>query len=233
MASSDVRNSKFDMKTGSLAYEIYEAAPQSSPTTPPVGLVVVIQEIFGVNSHIRDVTDRFAKEGYLAWAPAYFDPIEKGVELGYGESSFPKGRELITKLGFDNAVAITRACAEEMKKREPGLKLATVGFCWGGSVAWLSATRIGEPLVNHAVSYYGRMAIDFRNEKPMAPVMAHWGEHDPSIPMENVCLFEQAQPSVRSFTYDAGHGFNCDQRDHFDAVAAAAAWKRTLEFIGS
>src|SRR4051812_41912865 len=98
MGSSDVRNSKFGMKTGSLAYEVYEAKPAASA----VGLVLVIQEIFGVNSHIRDVTDRFAKEGFLAWAPAYFDPIERGVELGYDPASFPKGAELVKKLGFDN-----------------------------------------------------------------------------------------------------------------------------------
>lgn len=221
---------RFELSSGPLSFAVYEAEPAS----PPKGLVLVIQEIFGVNSHIRDVADRFSREGFLAWAPAYFDPVERGVELGYDADAFPRGRDLVAKLGFENAVEITRATAREMKSRHPGLSLATVGFCWGGSIAWLSATRIGPPDVDRAVSYYGRhAAADFRNERPRIPALLHWGETDPSIPMENVRAMERAHPTVPSHVYAAGHGFNCDQRESYDEAAAKIAWQRTLKFLGN
>lgn len=211
-------------------FGVFEARP--APGAAIHGGIVLIQEIFGVNGHIRDLARRYAERGFLTWAPAYFDHIEKGVELGYDPEVFPKARELVSKLGWDQAVEDTRLTAEGLRRELPASRngIATVGFCWGGSVAWLSATRLGET-INAAVGYYGRQIWDFRNEAPTVPVLLHYGEHDHGIPMSNVNDVKQAHPEIPVYTYDAGHGFNCDQRKDFSPQASKLADERTMGFL--
>lgn len=191
---------------------------------PPRAGLVVIQEIFGVNPHIRSVAEGFAAEGYAVVAPAYFDLIESGVELGYDDAGVAKGRELIAKLGLEAALDITDAATEALKD---SARIGTVGYCWGGTVALLAALRLGLP----SVSYYGARNAPFLSETPKAPVMFHFGEHDASIPPERVQQHREMMPQMETFTYPAGHGFNCDVRADYDAASAALARERTLRFF--
>lgn len=194
------------------------------PAAAPRGALVVIQEIFGVNAHIRSVADGFAGEGYAVLAPALFDALEHGVELGYDAEGIGKGRELITRLGLEKALDMTGAVAEALA----GLgKVGTVGYCWGGTVALLAALRLGLP----SASYYGARNVPFLTEKPKAPVIFHFGERDASIPPEMVEKHRQLLPQMPLHVYPAGHGFNCDVRADFDPKSAALARTRTLAFF--
>ena len=200
------------------------AAWLAEPTDKPHGAVIVIQEIFGVNAHIRSVVDGFASEGYVALAPAYFDPIEAGVELDYDATGIARGRALIARLGLEAATAITAAVATTLGCHG---KVGTVGYCWGGTVALLAALRLGLP----SASYYGARNVPFLQETPRASVIFHFGERDASIPPEMVALHREHLPQMPLHTYPAGHGFNCDVRADFDAPSAALARQRTLEFF--
>lgn len=199
---------------------------RADPGAAPLGALVVVQEIFGVNAHMRSVVDGYAAAGYVAVAPAFFDPVERGVELGYGQDGFAKGRELVNALGIDAAVAIVDATARML--RGEGHKVGVVGFCWGGTIAFLSATRLGLP----AVAYYGARDVPFLDEPLRAPAMFHFGEHDKSIPHADVELHRRKLPQAEVFTYPAGHGFNRDVDPHvYDADSARLARTRTLDFF--
>lgn len=201
----------------------YRAEPDGSAKA---GLVVV-QEIFGVNSHIRSVADSYAAEGFTVLAPAMFDRVEPGIELGYTPEDIEQGREVRAKINHDDAVMDVAACVNAL--RGEGLKVAVVGYCWGGSLAWNAATRMDG--VSVAVGYYGGMIPDMVDEQPKAPVLLHFGETDASIPMEGVEKVIAAHPDVPVHVYPAGHGFNCDARGSFDAESAALARERTLAFF--
>ena len=203
------------------AFTAYLARPAGKPRA---GLVV-IQEIFGVNSHIRSVTDGFAKDGYLAIAPALFDRVQANVEVGYDPASIAAGREFRAKVSWDDALKDIAAAATQVKSAG---KVGCVGYCWGGSLAWLAATRLDFAA---AVGYYGGQVFDFRAETPRCPIILHFGERDHGIPMEKVEAVKKAHPGVPVHTYPAGHGFNCDQRADFDAAAASLARTRTLELF--
>jgi carboxymethylenebutenolidase len=189
--------------------------------------VVVLQEIFGVNPHIRTVTERLAAAGFVALAPSLFDPVETGVELGYGEAEAQRGVDLRNRLGFDRAVDVV-AAADDLLESE-GLRTGAVGFCWGGSVAFLANTRLGLP----AVSYYGARSVPFLDEPARAPLMFHFGACDKSIPPGDIELHRARQPAARIFVYeDADHAFNRDvDNSHYHAASAALAWQRTLDFL--
>jgi len=204
-------------------FSAYLATP---PGRPRAGLVV-IQEIFGVNSHIRAVTDGFAKDGYLAIAPALFDRVRPGIELGYQPDGIAAGREMRGKVSWDDALKDIAAAARHAGGAG---KIGCVGYCWGGSLAWLAATRLDFAA---AVGYYGGQIFDFRNEAPRCPVLLHFGERDHGIPMEKVEALRQAHPDLPVHLYPAGHGFNCDQRADFDAASAERARMRTLEFFAA
>lgn len=195
------------------------------PAQPAPRALVVVQEIFGVNAHIRAVTDRYAEAGFLALAPALFDPLEPGVELGYDADGVATGRELATALSFDRAVAIVGDAARWL--REAGPAVGVVGFCWGGTVAFLANTRLGLP----AASYYGGRSVPFLVETARAPLLFHFGQRDPIIPPEDVERHRQQQPQATIHVYPAGHGFNCDQRSDYDATSAALAHDRTVAFF--
>ena len=201
------------------------SAWRAEPSGTPRGSIVVIQEIFGVNAHIRSTAEDFATQGYVALAPAYFDVIETGVELGYDTDGIAKGRELITQLGLEAAVDITAAAVRELAKI--GGKVGTVGYCWGGTVALLAALRLGLP----SASYYGARNVPFLQETPRAPVIFHFGERDASIPPEMLALHREHLPQMPLHTYPAGHGFNCNVRADYDAPSAALARQRTLAFF--
>ncbi len=196
------------------------------PGSKPIAAIVVIQEIFGVNEHIREVTDRFAAAGYMAIAPALFDRVGNGIELAYDSDGVAKGRDLKTKADNNSEADVMAAIAHVASSG----KVAVVGFCWGGSLAWRLATR-ADSSIDAAVSYYGGELPSLASRTAHCPVMAHFGIHDASIPEAGAREFAAAQPDVASYFYDAGHGFNCDHRGQYDAAAAEEAWSRTSTFL--
>ena len=199
----------------------YLARPQG----PPRAGLVVGQEIFGVNAHIRQVTDGFAAEGYLAVAPALFDRMERGVELAYDEAGVARGRELGTAMAWETALRDMDAAAETVRT---GAGVAVIGYCRGGSLAWLAACRLD---VQVAVGYYGGQIHEHRGETPGCPIMLHFGERDGIIPAEHVAEIAAAHPEIPIFIYPVGHGFNCDVRADYDPATAGLALERTLAFL--
>ena len=203
-------------------FEAYRADPQATPK----GALVIIQEIFGVNAHIRSVCDGFAADGYAAIAPALFDRLERGVELGYDEPDRERGRGIRGRLDWDDVLKDVKAAADAV--RSAG-KTGVVGYCYGGSVAWLAATRLDFDAV---VSYYGGNVADFAAETPRCPVIMHIGDQDASIPAEKIEIIKNAQPDIPVYIYEGvGHGFNCDERESFNELAATIARQRTLTFL--
>jgi carboxymethylenebutenolidase len=188
---------------------------------------VVVQEIFGVNSHIRKVTDGWAADGYVALAPALFDRVERNVEMGYGPDDIQQGRELRGKISTDDAVRDVRAAVRELA--QAGLRIGVVGYCWGGTLAWLAATRIEG--LSASVGYYGGGIADAAAEAPRCPVMLHFGETDASIPKEHYEKVRRLHPTIPVHVYPAGHGFSCDERGSYDERSARLARERTLAFF--
>ena len=168
----------------------------------------------------------FAADGYAAIAPAVFDRIERGIELDYDDAGKVRGRELRAELGWEGPMADVEAAAGAL---EPLGNVGVVGYCWGGSLAWLAACRLD---VACAVGYYGGQIIGFNDETPRCPVILHFGETDASIPMDDVDAIRAAHPDVPVHVYgDAGHGFNCDRRGSYHAESAKTARARTLAFF--
>lgn len=202
------------------------AAYVAEPEGAPRGGIVLIQEIFGVNSHVRGVCDGFAADGYKVVAPALFDRIERGVETGYSPEEIAAARELKGRMDWDSPLLDIQAATGALS----GLKTGVIGYCWGGSLAWLAATRLDGFAA--AVCYYGGQINDFRDESAKCPVMMHFGTEDASIPMEAVEAIRAAQPDATIHIYEgAGHGFNCEQRGSYDAASAATARERTVAFL--
>jgi len=195
------------------------------------GGVVILQEIFGLNAHIRTLPARFAAAGYYAIAPALFDRAETGVELGYDAAGKTRGLALKAAVDAETLFDVEAAIAEAAKAGP----VAVVGYCWGGSLAWRSAVTL--PGLAAAIAYYGGELPARLNERPNCPLLAHFGARDASIPMEAVDAFTAAQanstPPVTVHVYDADHGFNCDSRAQYDATAATLAFERTLAFLAT
>ena len=215
------RDLAFDTPAGSIGG--WHADPEGAPR----GGLVVVQEIFGLNAHVRSVADGYAAEGYVALAPAFFDPVERGVELEYDHEGFARGRELVAALGFERAVAIVEAAAALL--RAEGLEVAVVGFCWGGTVALLANTRLGLP----AISYYGARNVQFLDEALRAPMQFHFGGRDASIPPEDVERHREAWPQAELHVYPAaGHAFNRDVDIHaHEPESARLAHARMRAFL--
>jgi carboxymethylenebutenolidase len=197
---------------------------QEEPHTPPRGALVVVQEIFGVNAHIRDVCRNFADHGYVSMAPAFFDHFEHDVQLRYDPEGVEHGRELAERLGFERALEDVHTAAAQLTGFG---RVGVVGYCWGGTVAFLANTRLSMP----AVSYYGARTVPFLEERLDAPMMFHFGENDPSIPAEDIDLHREHPDMAEVHVYPAGHGFNCDQRADHEPASAALALERTLGFL--
>ena len=197
------------------------------PAGEPIAGLVVVQEIFGVNAHIRSVVDGWAKDRFLAIAPALFDRIEPGVELAYEGADAQRARSFIPKLDVEKSLLDTKA-AMEYSANATGKKVAAIGYCYGGTIAWLAATRRGSAA---AVGYYGGRIANYAGENPACPVMLHFGLQDAHIPAEEVEMVQSTHPEVEVYWYDAGHGFNCDARSSYNAAAAREARERSLAFL--
>jgi carboxymethylenebutenolidase len=202
------------------------SAYRADPSRAPRGAIVVVQEIFGVNSHIRSVCDGYAADGYVAIAPALFDRTERGVDLGYTPEDIARGRELKAAAATEPALADVAAARDAVSRAG---KVGVIGYCWGGFIAWMAAARLDGFAC--AVPYYGGGMLEAAAERPRCPVMAHFGEQDAHIPAEGVSQFAARHPEAEVFLYPAGHGFNCDQRASYDAAAAKLARERTLAFL--
>ncbi|MGH8813699.1 MAG: dienelactone hydrolase family protein [Advenella sp.] len=188
--------------------------------------IVVLQEIFGVNSHIRDVCDFYAAKGYRVIAPALFDRIEPGVEMGYTAQDVERGKQFKAKVSYEDALKDIEAAAAALSAQK---KIGVVGFCWGGALTWLAACRSGA--FSAASCWYGGGIAQLRDEKAQCPVQMHFGEKDKSIPLSDVEAIRAAQPDVEVCIYDADHGFGCDQRGSYDPFASELARTRTVEFF--
>jgi carboxymethylenebutenolidase len=192
--------------------------------------LVVVQEIFGVNRHMRNVCDRLAGAGYAVICPALFDRTERGVELGYEGTDVARGRELRTKVPAEATLADIEAAAAALRAPGAARKLGIIGYCWGGTVAWWGATRSRSFAA--AVGWYGGGVAAAKDEVPNCPVQLHFGEKDASIPMSDVEAVRAAQPGVEVFVYPgAQHGFGCDERGSYSAADAALAEQRSLAFL--
>ena len=202
---------------------------RADPEGAPLGALVVVQEIFGVNPHVRSVADRFAAKGYIAIAPALFDPVERYVELGYDDAGMQRGIELRAQVGTYRAVAIVGAAAKLLQ--DEGHRVGVVGYCWGGTLAFLANTRFGLP----AVAYYGGRVVDFLGEPLRAPMLFHFGADDAGIPPEAIAKIHLAHPQAPVHVYPgAGHAFNRDiDSTHYHADSAALALRRTLDFFAA
>ena len=203
----------------------YRAEPAGSPRAG----VVVIQEIFGVNAHIREVADDYAAQGYFAIAPALFDRVRPGVELGYDEGAIAEGREIA--FGLDPDVPVRDLEAAVTAAAGAG-KVGVVGYCWGGSLTFLAACKLD---VAAASGYYGGQIVAALEREPglapAAPLILHFGEHDAGIPLDDVDRIRKTFPEVPIHMYDAGHGFNCNHRGSYDEGSCRTARERTLEFF--
>ena len=198
----------------------------AQPNGPPLGGLVIIQEIFGLNNHIKSIADRYAREGYLAAAPALFDRIDKGIELNYESIDIEKGRDLKNATGDElplNDIEAARSIVSAAGK------VGMVGFCWGGTLAWLAACKV--PGFACASSYYGGGIGDLMSFTAKCPVIFHFGRKDHATPLEKVEMIRIAQPDNHVYLYPAGNGFNCDQRRDFEPTSSKIAEERTLELL--
>ena len=201
---------------------------RAEPAGKPKGGIVVVQEIFGVNKHIRDVCDRFAAEGYVAVAPAVFDRLTTpGFESGYSPAEIEHARSFLGKLDWPGMMADIAASIEDMKSAGP---VAVVGYCMGGTAAFIAACRL--PGLAATVGYYGGMIAKFADDKPKCPVMLHFGALDQSIPLSDVEIIKSKQPDIPVHVYDgAGHAFNRDGTPVYHDASAKLAWSRTMDFL--
>ncbi len=202
-------------------------AYKAEPSGTPKGGVVLIQEIFGVNQHIRNLCDQYAAAGYLVIAPALFDRVEPGIEVGYAGDDFNKGRETRGKLENDGIMADVQAAIDEASSAG---KVGVVGYCFGGAVSWMAAT--GCDGVSAASCFYGGGIHGTRDATPKCPVQFHFGDKDGGISLANVHEIKEANPDIPCYVYDdSGHGFCCDERDSFNPGACQRGRERTLDLF--
>jgi carboxymethylenebutenolidase len=205
------------------------SACEARPALHPRGGLVVAQEIFGVTGHIRRVCDRYAAQGYHVVAPAFFDRIGRGIELEYSTEDAKTGRELRSRIGWEQVFADVLAGRERVAHAG---KIAVLGYCWGGTIAWRSATQLENFAA--AVCYYATLIGPYVQEKPRCPVLMHFGERDPLATLEQVGQLRAAHGAeVEIEVYPAGHGFNCDDIPAYHEASAAAALRRTLAFLAA
>ena len=203
------------------------SAYRADPSQAPKGAVVVLQEVFGVNPHIKQIADAFAARGYVAIAPSLFDSIKPGVELGYNDASLAEGVSLMKQVDKERALGEIQAAVDAVKSAG---KVAVVGYCWGGDLAYAAGNNVSG--LACAVGYYGGGIAGDHGAKRKVPTLLHFGENDALIPLEAMTQFRAYRPDVSVFSYPgAGHWFNCDQRDSYQEDAARTALDRTLSWI--
>jgi carboxymethylenebutenolidase len=198
------------------------------PGVPAKGGLVIVQEIHGVNAHIRAVADRYADDGFVVVAPALFDRIERGVELRGSGEDMERAMDLLKSFDIEKGVDDVAAAVQCERCFGNVKKIGVVGYCLGGTLAWLSAARLP---IHAAVGYYGGRIAQYLGERPKAPVMLHFGEQDQHIPQSEIDAIAKAYPEVSIYTYPAGHGFNRDGSAGYSASCATRARTRTLEFL--
>ena len=203
----------------------------AEPAGQPKGAIVVLQEIFGVNSHIRSVADGYAAAGYLAVAPATFHRVKPGVELGYTGDDMQAGMALKAAVEALPAPGVLQDVQAAVDYAAKAGKVGIVGYCWGGLLTWRAAAEVSG--LSAAAPYYGggMTSPEETARKPKVPVLAHFGNNDHWIPLDTIEAFKKAHPEVEVHVYECGHGFNCDQRGSYDAAAAKLARERTLAFF--
>lgn len=203
-------------------------AYRADPASKPKAAIVVIQEIFGVNSHIRNICDRLANEGYVALAPSIFDRIEPNFQSGYSPDEVAVARKFVANPDWPAMLRDTQAAIDAAKSIGP---VGIIGFCLGGSIAYAAATRLTG--LTAAVGYYGGAVVRFADDKPIAPTQLHFGEKDTGIPLSDVETIKAKRPDVEVFVYPgAQHGFGCDERASYDKPSSDLAWQRSLAFFG-
>ena len=211
-----------------MARDGHEFEAWLAPATGTVrGAVVILQEIFGVNSHIRAVTDSYAAAGYLAIAPSLFDRVRRGVDLQYDDAGMQEGRGYVMQIPQEKVMLDIGASLNVV--RHAG-RVAAIGYCWGGTLSYVAACQLP---VAAAVSYYGTRIMANLDKTPRVPVLYHFGSEDKSIPPENIDKIRAADPAGEVHVYPADHGFNCDQRASYHAESAALARSSTLAFLAS
>ncbi len=202
---------------------------RADPAGTPKAAIVVIQEIFGVNSHIRNVCERFAAGGYTAIAPAIFDRIEPNFQSGYMPEEVAVARKFVANPDWAAMLRDTQAAIDAAKAVGP---VGIIGFCLGGSVAYAAATELSG--LSAAVGYYGGAIVRFADDKPKVPTQLHFGEKDSGIPLTDVETIRRKRPDVEIFTYPgAQHGFGCDERASYDQPSSDLAWQRSLAFFAA
>ena len=201
---------------------------RADPGGAPKAAVVVIQEIFGVNHHIRAVCDRLAAEGYVAIAPSVFDRIEPDFQCGYSPDEIANARKFVAHPDWAAMLRDTQAAIDAVRDVGP---VGIIGFCLGGSVAYAAATKLSG--LSAAIGYYGGAIVRFADEKPEVPTQLHFGEKDAGIPLSDVEIIRAKRPDVEIHVYPgAQHGFHCDERASYDKKSADIAWPRSLDFLG-
>ena len=202
-------------------------AYRADPAVKPIGGVVVVQEIFGVNHHIRSVCDRVAAAGYAAVAPALFDRIEPGFESGYSPGEISAAMPFVQNPDFGAFLRDTSAAIGELKSAVP---VSIMGFCLGGTVAFAAACNLDG--LSSAVCYYGGFIAKMADQKPKVPTLMHFGALDAHIPLSDVEIIRQKRPDCDIHVYQgADHGFHCDERGSYNKDAATVAWQRSLDWI--
>jgi carboxymethylenebutenolidase len=200
---------------------------RADPDTTPKAAVVVIQEIFGVNHHIRAVCDRLASEGYVAVAPSIFDRIEPNFTSGYSPDEIAVARQFVANPDWPAMLRDTQAAIDAVKDIGP---VGIIGFCLGGSIAYAAATKLSG--LSAAVGYYGGAIVRFADDKPKVPTQLHFGEKDAGIPLSDVEIIRTKRAEVEVHVYPgAQHGFHCDERASYDKTSADIAWPRSLAFL--
>lgn len=199
------------------------------PADQPKAGLVICQEVFGVNQHIREVADDYAGDGYLAIAPSLFDRVERGVELDYGPDDLDRGRSLRSAIDWDDIARDVAAAVEKLRgELGPDAKVAVIGFAWGGAVAWLAACRLP---IDAAVAYYSGQIFELNDEEPQCPTLLHFGEEDPIVDFDQIEAIRAEHPNVIDHIYPAGHGFNNDHSEDYEDSSARLARSRTVAFL--
>jgi len=203
------------------------AGYRADPATAPRAAVVVIQEIFGVNHHIRAVCDRLASEGYVAIAPAIFDRVERNFQSGYSPDEVAVARKFVVNPDWAAMLRDTQTAINAVRNVGP---VGVIGFCLGGSIAYAAATKLSG--LSAAVGYYGGAIVRFADDKPKVPTQLHFGEKDAGIPLSDVEAIRAKRPDVEIYIYPgAQHGFHCDERASYDKASADIAWPRSMSFF--
>jgi carboxymethylenebutenolidase len=202
--------------------DVYLAQAKGSPK----GGIVLVQEIFGVNSHIKSIADQYASEGYLVGAPSLFDRVGSNILLSYNPEDVAHGKGLKEFIGNESPLLDIKATLNIVKSAG---KVAIIGYCWGGTLAWLSACQV--PGFAAATAYYGGNIGALASMYPKCPTIFHFGENDPTISLRDINILKSAQPKSSIYLYPAVHGFNCEQRDSFHSISSEIALERTIEHV--